>query len=226
MTDNDTLFEAWPSISRLNRSITVTEKIDGSNAAILVRKTPPAAAADLIGSPMTAWLPGRFDDGDGAAVYCQSRKRTIQPGPTDLQGFAGWVKENAEGLLDFLDARGGSVGRHFGEWWGQGIQRKYGLDHKRFSLFNTARYEGPDVEFDPVPGSDRTVWVGTVPVMYEGPFSEDVIKGCLEHLATRGSHAAPGFPKPEGIVVYHQAAGTMFKVTVENDEKPKSQVGK
>jgi hypothetical protein len=27
--------------------------------------------------------------------------------------------------------------------------------------------------------------------------------------------------EPEGIVVYHSAAGTYFKVTVDGDEKPK-----
>ena len=31
-------------------------------------------------------------------------------------------------------------GRHFGEWWGSGIQRGYGLDEKTFSLFNAYRW--------------------------------------------------------------------------------------
>ena len=31
-------------------------------------------------------------------------------------------------------------GRHFGEWWGHGIQRNYGLKEKRFSLFNVQRW--------------------------------------------------------------------------------------
>lgn len=30
-----------------------------------------------------------------------------------------------------------------------------------------------------------------------------------------------GWMTPEGIVVLHFASGTLFKVTLENDEKPK-----
>jgi hypothetical protein len=40
-------------------------------------------------------------------------------------------------------------------------------------------------------------------------------------LRLDGSYAAPGYMKPEGIVVYHTAAKQMFKVTIENDEQPK-----
>lgn len=32
---------------------------------------------------------------------------------------------------------------------------------------------------------------------------------------------APGFMQPEGIVLYHPAADKCFKVTLEDDEKPK-----
>ena len=27
--------------------------------------------------------------------------------------------------------------------------------------------------------------------------------------------------KPEGIIIYHTAANSMFKITLENDEQPK-----
>jgi hypothetical protein len=38
-----------------------------------------------------------------------------------------------------------------------------------------------------------------------------------------GSLAAPGFLKPEGVVVYHTAGNTLFKATIEDDAMPKSQ---
>jgi hypothetical protein len=36
-----------------------------------------------------------------------------------------------------------------------------------------------------------------------------------------GSKAAPGFMKPEGIVVFHVAGNVGFKKTIEKDEEPK-----
>jgi hypothetical protein len=37
-----------------------------------------------------------------------------------------------------------------------------------------------------------------------------------------GSMAAPGFMKPEGVVVFHVAGNVGFKKTIEDDESPKS----
>lgn len=177
-------FQPWPKIARLNRDITVTEKIDGTNAAVIV--------------------------GDDLSVAAQSRKRLITP-DDDNFGFARWVAENAEPLASLL-----GPGRHFGEWWGSGIQRGYGLTkgEKRFSLFNTARYG--EVDFSEVPG------VGTVPVLYRGPFSQAEIERALLHLGVYGSRAAKGFHDPEGVIIFHSAAQQMFKVTIKGDEAPKS----
>ena len=174
-------FEAWPKIARLNRDCIITEKIDGTNAAVIVT-----------------------DDG---RVGAQSRTRLITPGDDNF-GFARWVHENADALAATL-----GPGRHFGEWWGQGIQRKYGLDHKRFSLFNVNRYDALDLSALPN--------VAVVPTLYAGPFSTDVVRTEVERLRREGSVAAPGFPKPEGVVVFHVAAQTVFKVTCEGDEAPK-----
>ena len=33
--------------------------------------------------------------------------------------------------------------------------------------------------------------------------------------------AAPGFMKPEGVVIYHKAANLLMKKTLEKDEQPK-----
>lgn len=187
-------FVPWPKISRLNRDIVVTEKIDGTNAAI-----------------------GILDDG---TVYAQSRKALITP-EKDNFGFARWVAENEDELRVLL-----GPGLHFGEWWGRGIQRGYGVERKIFSLFNTNRWENLVVD------SDLALTV--VPVLYEGPFSEAAIKDALARLAQNGSLAAyreinetnqkltaPTFMDPEGVVVFHTAANLCFKVTIKGDEKPK-----
>ena len=71
--------------------------------------------------------------GEDGEFLVGSRTRWITP-ENDNHGFARWAYEHKDELL------GLGPGRHFGEWWGQGIQRGYGLKEKRFSLFNTSRW--------------------------------------------------------------------------------------
>jgi len=63
--------------------------------------------------------------------------------------------------------------------------------------------------------------VGLVPVLYEGPFSSAIVDLTIDSLRINGSRAVPGFMTPEGIVVFHAASSTMYKVTLEKDEVPK-----
>jgi hypothetical protein len=185
-------FQPWPKLPRLNRDIIITEKIDGTNAAI------------------------HFDeDGDWAA---QSRKRIITPGKsTDNYGFAGWVEDNAEFLFSDL-----GPGIHFGEWWGKGILRNYGRDDRVFSLFNTTRWSLSSPTSEQHPNGFLTPNLDVVPVLYSGPFATVHVNMTLLMLQMNGSVAQPGWNKPEGIVVFHTAANAMFKVTIENDDNPKS----
>lgn len=175
-------FRPWPKVPRLNRDIIVTEKIDGTNAAV-----------------------GVTEDGE---VYAQSRTRLITP-QADNFGFAAWVASKSAELAAAL-----GPGLHFGEWYGKGIQRGYGMTDRQFRLFNVERYES--VPF----GELGLPEVGTVPRLYTGPFSQQAIENCIAILREHGSNVGTG--QPEGIVVFHVAAGQMFKVTLEGDEKPKS----
>jgi len=68
---------------------------------------------------------------DDGQVYCQSRTKFITP-QDDYKGFANWVEKNKSALIEQL-----GYGIHYGEWWGAGLGRGYGLNEKRFSLFNT-----------------------------------------------------------------------------------------
>jgi hypothetical protein len=142
--------------------------------------------------------------GEDGLVRAGSRSRWISP-EDDNFGFARWVAEHADGLREL------GPGRHYGEWWGAGIQRRYGLTEKRFSLFNTGRWS-----------SERPACCHVVPVLYEGLFSTDAVEAALESLRANGSAASPGFMKPEGIIVYVAHARQYFKVTLEKDDEPKS----
>lgn len=150
-------------------------------------------------------------DGTNACIHIEqdgtfltgSRTRWIEPGDDNF-GFAKWAHDRREELATL------GPGTHFGEWWGQGIQRKYGLAEKRFSLFNTHRW-----------GDSRPACCYVVPVLYQGPNDQAAINQALQSLEARGSIASPGFMKPEGIVIFHTAGQVLFKKTIVKDELPK-----
>ena len=211
-------FAGWPKTPRLFRDITITEKIDGTNAAIHIAEYEGTEPFSHNQRELGAVATVHPLDGKPLLVGAQSRNRLIFPG-ADNAGFAGWVSENASELAALL-----GVGTHYGEWWGSGIQRGYGLTkgEKRFSLFNVHRYGkvlSPENTSEP---RSLLPELGVVPVLYQGPFSHNRINHCIETLREKGSEAAPLFEgDPEGVVVYHSASRQVYKVLLENDEMPK-----
>jgi len=141
-------------------------------------------------------------------IFAGSRTRWVTP-EQDNYGFAKWVEAHRDELLKL------GPGSHFGEWWGHGVQRKYGLLEKRFSLFNVERWGDPVM---------RPVCCHVVPVLWRGPFEELDVPAVLEGLVRGGSIVSPGFMKPEGIIIYHVAGRLSFKKTIEKDAEPKSKV--
>ena len=167
-------------------------------------------------------------DGTNAGIYIDeknnlypaSKNRWIDP-ENDNYGFARWVEKNKFDLVKL------GPGMHWGEWWGQGIQRKYELDEKRFSLFNSGKWKN---RYKPV----TQVWprieiaeeyapkcCHVVPVLYVGMFSTGIADHIRAQLRKTESAAAPGYDNPEGIVIYHVGAQGYFKATCYGDEKPK-----
>lgn len=184
----------FPKMARLSREVIITEKIDGTNAQIAIVELDGHAAE------------GAIYQAGGLAMYAGSRTRWITP-QDDNHGFARWARENADELIKL------GPGRHFGEWWGCGIQRKYDVPDKRFSLFNVSRWDDDAV---------RPACCMVVPTIYRGDFTTNAAEAALFNLSVDGSLAAPGFMKPEGIAMYHVAAGIGFKKTIKKDEIPKS----
>lgn len=184
-------FTEFPKISRWNREVIITEKLDGTNAQVLIcsgDEHVPAASVARVGDLF---------------VYAGSRNRFINIAE-DNAGFAKWVFANADELVDGLGA-----GLHFGEWWGQGIQRNYGLKEKRFSLFNVHRWEDDTV---------RPKCCHVVPVLEQGVLGYINVLGVASDLLANGSRAAPGFMKPEGIVIFHTHSNTGFKYTFDKND--------
>lgn len=184
-------FEPFPKLARLKRGCTITEKIDGTNAQIVFNEHGDM----LVGSrKRQIWPEGTMGRGKGC----------------DNFGFAGWAYENRDALFEFL-----GPGRHYGEWAGLGIQRGYNLDHKRFFLFNTARF-GPGRQEIPV---DTLAELDVVPVLYEGDFTTSAVDEVMQELYDLGSIINPlDRIEPEGVVVYHHALRSSFKVTYAMDD--------
>jgi hypothetical protein len=120
---------------------------------------------------------------NGSEIRAGSRTRWLDmTSEGDNFGFAKWVNENSEELLKLGD------GYHYGEWWGANIQRGYGVTQKRFSLFNTSRW---NVE-------NKPQCCEVVPVIFSGTHADyaDQWQPLKESLA------APGYIRPEGEMVY------------------------
>jgi len=218
-------FKGFPKIPRLYRQAVWSEKLDGTNAAVGIVEYSfgtwvdgtPGMMKYVMGNP----LPVDHPQYDGLPdkeylVYAQSRNRLISPAD-DNHGFARWVWDNAEKLIELL-----GPGLHSGEWWGSGIYRGYGLTkgEKRFSLFNTGKWNRAIVRSE----AENTVpWLDVVPVVYQGIFSTEITDALKDTLRTNGSYAAPEFMRPEGIVIYHVAANSYFKTLLEGDDTPKGE---
>jgi hypothetical protein len=171
-------FKKFPKIPRLFKDVVITEKLDGTNAQIIV------------------------DEDGNVATGSRERLLTSHMGKAgDNYGFAAYVKSNEEAFRRL------GKGNHYGEWWGCGINRGYGLTERRFSLFNTYK-ELPAG----LPGN-----VNHVPVLATGTFSFDMIQDVLHRLRDEGSIAVPGYMNPEGIVIFHGASGQLFKFTFDGD---------
>jgi hypothetical protein len=103
-------FKEFVKIHRLSRNMIITEKLDGTNVAVVISD-------------------------DGTEIGAQSRNRLLGPGKDDHQGFYAWVQNNKEELLKL--GPGHHFGEWWGHGIGP---RQYGLKEKRFSLFNVQRW--------------------------------------------------------------------------------------
>lgn len=107
-------FKAFPDIKKLGSTeFSITQKIHGSNAQIMI-----------------------FSDETGTIqLLTGSRNRWIAPGD-DNYGFAAHVYAHKQEFIDKL-----GPGQHFGEWAGPGINSGEGLKQKTLVLFDYWRYD-------------------------------------------------------------------------------------
>lgn len=203
-------FLKWPSIPRLSKeTMTVTEKIDGTNSAIRIRPFDETVDnSEAIGEIF-------LGEGPVYTVWVQSRNRFISPGKsTDNAGFAGWVNDNLDQLVTVL-----GPGDHYGEWWGSGVQRGYNQKDKHFSLFNARRWLELLHTIEPYEGLN----LHTVPLLYTGQYDGAKVQELRQNLIDNGTTLTKNF-RAEGMVVELREIGAKYKVLCENDEVHKWQL--
>lgn len=202
----DLSHKKWPKIPRLFRDCEITEKIDGTNAVVLLTDGQELSDPDTAlpgftknGTPDIE-VPGTGPPHKARYIFVGSRRRWLTK-DEDNFGFWQWVADRAEQFHETLPN-----GRYYGEFWGHGIQRGYDMPNgeRRLALFDTS------LEEQPLPEG-----VDTVPVLYYTEFSTLAVENTLWELQQYGSRLVPGYNQPEGVVVRHIQSGHRFKVTLD-----------
>lgn len=188
-------FQEFPKITRFyEQDVVVSEKIDGTNGLIWIGEIKRMSIQT-----------GHMIPEIGMKVG--SRSRWIDK-KDDNYGFAKWAQENEEDLMKL------GPGYHYGEWWGQGIQRKYGMKQKVFSLFNSFRWKDSAV---------RPQCCDVVPVLYSGPVTPGMISTFSTPYGASAAARKYGveFLNPEGYMMYFTKSGTYFKAPFKNRREEK-----
>lgn len=187
LTNNGREFQSFNKIPRYeNDSFTISEKMDGTNGVILVYMGE--GGKEVMAGSRSQWL---RDDG---------RKSW------DNHGFAAWVKEKESELTRL------PCGRYYGEWYGRGINRNYGLDDRRFMLFNYKHCMKLKAE-GLLPPCVEVELVTDVDVSHE--VLDSLVKKRSNHLREYGSFVVPGFMRPEGLIVRSTLKQQLHKVIID-----------
>lgn len=180
-------FKEFAKIPRgQGEGMTITEKIDGTNACVIVEISDDGAP-HVIGAQSRSQLMAHNNDGT-LTKY------------TDNYGFAEWVIKNQDELSLLGE------GYHYGEWAGNGIQKNHhNIEGKKFFLFNSERWRDGR---EPRPNCCECV-----KVLFEGEAKRENIAAAMDKLwedaKTEGYH-------PEGVVIWYHKTRRYEKVTFEN----------
>lgn len=160
-------FKKYPKTPRFNNlKYLVTEKLDGTNACIMIQEGTVEAAS-------------------------RNRKITAED---DNYGFAAWVEENHQELLELGN------GYHYGEWVGKGINRGYELDERRFYIFGNYKKE------------KLPTCVYNVPNL--GSCDISGVEFMKQRLIEYGSFINKDFKNVEGLILQDKFSGFRYKVII------------
>ena len=188
-------YNSFPSIERLeNIYCIISEKIDGTNGLIEINETNVRFGSR-----------NRYvffnDDNAGFANFFRDYEARFKDAAKDI------ITDESYPL------------RIYGEWFGCGIQRNYGLKDKFFMPFHLF-YSKKLIEYQ-IPN------IVTPNIMYAGKFSIEVVDACMQQLKLDGSGVVKNYKQPEGIVIFFPKYNFRLKETFDGakwkDALPKSE---
>jgi hypothetical protein len=195
-------FRPCPKIFRLFRPWAVSEKIDGTNAVVIV------------------------DEWGGVRAGNKNRLLSLH---NDNHGFARWVSGNRSELLKLGPGyhRGEWWGARINRGYGlTGDERYFSLfDTERWAdpsdprpddLLGFAWSSNPKEAYShPIrraPGGCRVV-----PLLEVSTSPDSAVLKACDFLKRSGSFARKGYDNPEGVVAWHLDSGVRFKFTLGGD---------
>lgn len=192
-------FVPWGSTPRLFKKMDVTEKIDGTNACLVIQQ---------------------------GMVTAQSRKRTITP-DNDNYGFARWAYDNAGALMDTL-GYGYHYGEWYGEGIQKNPLRVEGRYFAlfrpwRYQDVELDRVDGltevPWLHNEAVDGpADHNTISRCLEMLREGSKAAGAMTHRLAHKLDNGA-----WKDPEGLIVW-TADRNKYKVLLHDDSYHKWEV--
>lgn len=196
-----TNYNSFPSIERLeNIYCVISEKIDGTNGLIEINET------NVRFGSRNRYI-SFSDDNAGFANFFRHYEARFEDVAKDI------ITKEPESSDESYPLR------IYGEWFGCGIQRGYGLKDKFFMPFSFF-YGEKLIEYQ-VPN------VITPNIMYTGKFSMEVVNTCMQQLKLNGSGVVKDYKQPEGIVIFFPKYNFRLKETFNGakwkDGSPKSE---
>ena len=197
-------YPKYPSIERFENIYSViSEKVDGTNGLMEIHEVFPKPDSDVthvvtFGS-RNKWIDVHSDNAGFANFFTPHIDKIVRV-PEIL-------KANAVNELDNRNKACNMPIRIYGEWFGQSIQRTYGLKQKLFMPFHTLLAKAL-IEAG-VPNIIEPF------IFYTGKFDKSISDGFMDTLKTHGSCVVPGYFQAEGIVVYFPTYNFCLKDTFE-----------
>jgi len=183
------IFKKWPSIPRLQNEIFhFSEKIDGTNSCVIIKDYQEAIESGQY------WF--KIKTLDNYTIFAQSRNKLLTIDNDNFK-FAQWVFDNAESLLNL------GVGYHYGEWWGKGINTRYSIPEKRFSLFNTSLWNNQNKP----ECCDIVPYLGTCDINT----LQEKIQQTKDLLHITGSYVDTNCKNPEGFIIFCELQQQYYK---------------